>query len=182
MTEPIPALVYHQPTLSRRPGFIALAILATVFGLLGAIMAAANSVSYLNVLSAQTGASATSLRFSIVPTIVSEIVRAPAYLCLSGAGVAFLSKSRWTTGLLCGYLCVSLLATFAWLVASSLVTPPMGMPVMAMTSIGRSIPAIARATFDVAVLLLLLNKTVQALILQASGAGEALLPDVVKAG
>jgi hypothetical protein len=181
MTEPIRALVYHQPTLGRRPLFVALAILAVAFGALGAIMAVTNSISYLSLLARQAGASAANLRYSVVPSVVGEILRTPAYICLAIAGIGFLIKARWTTTLLCIYLGISLVAVFASLVASSLVAAPMGMPVAAMSSIGRFIPAIARATFDVMTLLLLLNRSVRGLIQQASGLEDPSLPDFIRA-
>lgn len=181
-SEPIPALVYHQPQLGRRPLFVALAILAIVFGLLAAITSVAMVISYFGILSsARMGGSSAAMRVSIIPTIFSEAIRAPAYLALLCAGIGYFLKARWIPTALAVYISISLLATFVGLIAGSVITAPVGSQVAAVSSVTRFIPSIARAVFDVAMLVLLLNATMRQLINQATGIDELALPDHLKA-
>jgi hypothetical protein len=181
MTEPIPALVYHQPQLGRRPLFVALAILAIVFGLVAAISSFTSLTSYISLVTSQRASPANAgMRYSIVPYIFSEIARLPSYICLAAAGAAFLLKSRWVPLLLCIYLCISIISVSVSWAVSSFMSLPAGMSIM--TSFIRIVPSIGRVSFDVAILLLLLNKTVQTLIHQASGIDVTMLPDQFRAG
>jgi len=178
MTEPIPALVYHQPQLGRRPLFVALAILAIVFGLLAAIISVASVISYLNIL-AQRGNTAT-LRYSLVPAVVQQIFLTPAYVCLLLAGIAFLLKSRWVPPLLCMFVAISFISTLIGIAVSSFIPMPGGTQIMGISVIGaRFLPAMARGMFDVMVLILLLNRTVRRVIYQATGIEDPLLPDLI---
>jgi hypothetical protein len=182
MTEPIPALVYHQPKLGRGPLFVALAILAVVFGLLAAITSVAFVISYIGILSQQKATASATVRLSILPTILNEILRIPAHVVLMLTGIAYLARSRSVPTLLCVYLCISIVAALAGLVAASFYMPPAGAQVVMFSNVARFIPSFARTSFDVTMLLLLLNSSVRRLIREASGVEEApLLPDHVLA-
>jgi hypothetical protein len=172
MTEPIPALIYHQPTLGRRPLFVAVAILAIVFGLLAAFFAGALAIQYLRIIPSNP-----TMRYSLIPTIVTQGFYAPAYLCLAIAGVAFLLKKRFATLMLCIYIGISLVGIFAGAIVASFMNPGGGIAFSAAAMAGRFVPSMAHAVFDVIVLLLLLNRSVQAILLQASGIEATLLAD-----
>jgi hypothetical protein len=136
----------------------------------------------LNILGQRSGASA-GVRYSLVPSVVQQILIAPGYCCLLGAGIAFLLKSRWVPPLLCMFVAISFLSILIGMAVSSFIPPPGGMQMVWLSVVGaRFLPALARGVFDVAILLLLMNNSVRQLIFRATGIEEPLLPDVITHG
>jgi hypothetical protein len=165
MTHPTPALAYRDRARdhSRAPLFVALAILAIIFGLLAAAMNVENAITTWSLVGRPGRGASGFLRLAGS----SLFMRAPANLIFAMAGLAFLLRSQWALRLLTTDVILRIIG--AGIFAIQMAMPSQITAPLWKGSLREAVPTIQQLIFLSTMLLILRAAPVRSLINTAAG-------------